>query len=281
MEKCEILDRPFVIDETPYCMWELEIEKRNESFINAINPEYFDFIADSFFDKFNNSDDKIIKTNASIALRMHYSLCLETMFSLIFATVQAPHCLSGWILKYNQRELLSLIQKISDGKKIYSGFHIDKYSWQKIIEIIFAYLNNNEISTFLLKHFSYILKKLAIEYLDKNFRDEYNSLKHGFRNKSGGFSITLGFEKIRGETDSPKDLINIGGSEYGSSFLLEKKLTKSVNFRVIPKSFNWNPENLYSKSKLVTLIIYNTKTFLLLKNNLKSDGIQYKYWFYR
>jgi hypothetical protein len=41
----EIQKARFAIDETPYCLWDLDIRQRNLDFINKIDPHYFEHIA--------------------------------------------------------------------------------------------------------------------------------------------------------------------------------------------------------------------------------------------
>ena len=108
----------FVVNETPYCFWDLDVHGKNLEFINKIDPKYFDHIADLHSESLDGDQKKY----AAAALRIAYSHGLETLFALLCAVVQAPDCVIGWFLKYRNTELFDLVKKISEGRIIYSNF---------------------------------------------------------------------------------------------------------------------------------------------------------------
>lgn len=86
---------PFVVDETPYCLWECNLARLNLTFLESIDPYYFQHVVETFAPMLEGE----AKHYAAVALRSGYSHGLETLFALLCAFVQAPQCPAGWIIK--------------------------------------------------------------------------------------------------------------------------------------------------------------------------------------
>jgi len=67
------------------------------------------------------------KIDAAIALRMAYSQGLETLFAFLGAAVQAPDCVVGYLLRYENRDLNSLIDKIRHNSRRAAGRSTDRF----------------------------------------------------------------------------------------------------------------------------------------------------------
>src|ERR1700689_1180719 len=93
---------PFVVYKTPYCVWEWDLSDRNRRFLERLDPDYFRFVADTNFAMIDSSDDH---HRAAIAIRTGYLHGLETLFSLLGAVLQAPHCVPAWLQRYQTAEL--------------------------------------------------------------------------------------------------------------------------------------------------------------------------------
>ena len=98
----------FVVDETPYCLWDADIRQRNLDFLDSIDPGY-----SNIADLHGQSLDGQEKQYAAAALRVAYSQGLETLFALLCAAIQAPDCVEGWLTKYQNSELESVVKKIN------------------------------------------------------------------------------------------------------------------------------------------------------------------------
>ncbi len=68
----------FVVNQEPYCIWEIDVQERNKEFLNGIDTDFFDYIVELHL----NADDE---KRASIALRSTLHHAMETMFSLLGA----------------------------------------------------------------------------------------------------------------------------------------------------------------------------------------------------
>jgi len=77
----------FVVDEKPYCAWEISLIKSNQGFIRKIEPNYFKYLANVNFNIFNNDKDELNHQFAALSLRIAYSQALETFFALLFSSL--------------------------------------------------------------------------------------------------------------------------------------------------------------------------------------------------
>ncbi len=84
----------FVVDELPFCVWEWDLRDRNLEFINDFDPAYFKYLANVHRQSFETEEHK---QHAGLSLRTSYVHGLETFFAILFATIQAPDCVIGWL----------------------------------------------------------------------------------------------------------------------------------------------------------------------------------------
>lgn len=265
----------FAIDETPLCLWDLDIGKHNMDFINSIDPGYFEHIANIHSQLLDGEE----KQYAANALRLAYSQGLESLFALLCATLQAPNCVVGWLLKYRNNELDSVVKKISERRPIYSKFQVNHMSWDTVATIILSHLSasDSEKDKRIVKSFGRLWTRFASDFLNDNRSNEYNSMKHGTRAKMGGFSLALGLEDTPGVPAPPERMRTVGYSEFGSSFFVAERLHDSRNFRVRQQALNWNPENIIYGLRFVALSISNVVSFLKIANGIKENDVQFTY----
>lgn len=64
----------FVVDETPYCLWDWELDKRNLDFLDQIDHEYFKYIVEAHFPNIGGDNSQ----RAAIVLKTTYHQALET-----------------------------------------------------------------------------------------------------------------------------------------------------------------------------------------------------------
>ena len=117
--------------------------------------------------------------------------------------------------------------------------------------------------------FASFWKRLANEYVDKNHIDEYNSIKHGFRIRSGGFTLAVGLEHEYGVSPPPEEMQLVGKSEFGTTFFRiesigDGKRNRSLRSRRI--SLNWNVEKVILLLQLVSMSITNITSALKIAN---------------
>lgn len=270
----EIQYARFAVNETPYCLWDLDLDARNLDFINSIDPRYFEHIA-NLQAQFLESDEK---QYAATALRIAYSHGLETLFALLCATVQAPDCIVGWLVKYKNSDLYEVVKKISGRRPIYLRVNVTP-TWDAIAEMIFSYVQTGDVKkdSRIRNSFARLWARFANDYVNVNHRFEYNSLKHGLRVRMGGSYFALGVEDTPGVPAPPERMRTVGQSDFGSSFYIADKLLDGRNFSIRRHSVNWNPQNLISGLRLISFSIANVLSFLKIYYGVPADEGQFSW----
>ncbi len=242
---------PFVVNEKAYCVCEWDLPERNLRFLASIDPDYFRYLAEVHGHGMDNEDKKVLQ-HASVALRTAYSQGLETLFAFIFATVQAPQCVAGWLLKYKVSDITDLLEKIKDRKPIKSLLEPERLTWEYIASVIFS-STDKDLAEKLTKMYSELWQSLASDYLREDFDTEYNNIKHGFRVSPGGFSFAMGTQEELGVP--AKEMVVIGESKYGSTFFVPKKIGSSnTHFRIKYMSRNWEVGRFIVGLHLISLM---------------------------
>ncbi len=263
-----------VVDEEPYCVWEVDMKERNEEFLNSIDVDYFDYVLQQHI----KSDDK---KRASVALQLSYHHAMETFFSYIGAYVQAPDCSYAWIDKCKNVQLRSLVRKISKHDlDIFTKLNVKSVSWRNISELVFQYYNpGTEKQKETIELYSKLWTRLADEFLDDHHITEYNNMKHGFRVRSGGFGLRVGLEHEYGVAPPEEEMKTIGHSEYGVSFFKLEKIGGDVGNRSLRSrrySINWKVEKTVMLLQLITNSINNVVGALRIANGAKVDTVKFK-----
>lgn len=263
----------FFVNDVPFCIWEVDLRHRNLEFLDGINTQFFDYLISVH----TQADDK---KSASIALRTCLHHAIETLFSLIGGFLQAPDCIYAWIAKCSNTSLRDLVKKINESpKKCFNKIKLNSVSWEHIAEAVFrCYVPNSEKNKQTAALFGQFWRKLANEFLDQNHIDEYNSIKHGFRIRSGGFALAIGLEHEVGVAPPPEEMKLLANSEFGSSFykiepIGNGKDNRSVRSRAI--SLNWTLEKVTLMTQLVSMSIKNVTSAIKILNGTKAGDCQF------
>lgn len=271
----------FIVNDRPYCVWDWELQKTNIEFIRGIDYRYFAYVAAANEEHLGGDD----KHRAAIALRTAYHHGIETLLTLLGATLQAHACVFGWILRCHTEDLQEVVQQISKGNATLFNRHgLDQVSWRSVADVIFRHLNAGpELKSNLAKRFGDFWALAASDFLSVDNCNEYNSLKHGFRNKSGGFHLSVGQEASPGVAAPQEGMTMLGGSEFGSSFLVPYGVDDRPSprrehvFIVRRQSLNWSPESLVNRLVLLALSIENVVAALRVLNGDSATGVQFRY----
>lgn len=264
---------PFVVDDKPYCLWDANVAELNLKIIESMNPQYFSVIGKTLLPFLETENKQYV----AFCLRTYYSHALETLFALICASIQAPDCVVGWLLKYTNNDLRSLVKKIQNGDTILSRFENESsMNWGKISELIYTSMQTDteEEKASAVTSFAELWRHFAHDFLE--FEQEYNNIKHGLRIRMGGFSIAIGTQKHLGEIVPPERMRWMEKSEFGSSFFVVEDVpqSKKSNFAIHQKSRNWNPENFINALRLISASLENILYFLELANSSSSPKFQ-------
>ena len=263
----------FATDETPWCAWEWDLEKQNLDFIESVDPHYFAYLARSYA----NSPDEEQENRAALALRAAYSHGLETFFAFLFAAIQAPDCVIGWVHKYGIDNLKSLLEKVNHRQQINTKLEISSISWKEIANSLLLFsLDDKDKEKKIKQKFAVLWQRFADDFLEPTFRPEYNSIKHGFRAKSGGFRVAMGREDKLG-VPAPAERIQLfGKSEFGSTFFTVELLDKDKrNFRLLKHSRGWQLERFYVGLHLISDSLQNILSFLKIANGIDPSKVEF------
>jgi hypothetical protein len=263
----------FAINETPYCLWDIDIRQRNLDFINSIDPRYFEHIASLHGSSLEGDE----KQYAAAALRIAYSHGLESLFALLCASVQAPDCIIGWLLNYQNKELYEVVRKISGWEKIYTKLRNKRVTWDVIADLIFTYMKtgDDEKDNRIRKNFARLWGRFASDFLNVNHSYEYNSIKHGLRARMGGFYLAMGDEDVPGVPAPPERMQTVVNSEFGSSFFIPERLHDSRNFTIKHQALNWDPQNIIYALLLISMSITNVIGFLKIHYGAPAGEVRF------
>jgi len=195
--------------------------------------------------------------------------------------LQAPKCSYAWISKCSTGELRKLVNRInSSDSTIISTLHIGKISWKSISDIVFKYyLPDTARQTKTKELFANLWQGLANEYLDPTNINEYNSIKHGLRIKSGGFRLQVGVEHQPRVPCPANKMQTVGYCEYGSSFFsLEKignNLKSNQSFCSRKISVNWKIEKVALLLQFIAMSINNIASILKIINGVEINTVKF------
>lgn len=105
----DLQGRCFTVGDKPFCAW---FQKgTTKAFLRGIDTKYFFYLAEIHSQNLDGEN----KEKAIIALRTAYHQGLETFFMLLFATLQAPNSIVGWLLKCKTQQVHKFVKDISNG----------------------------------------------------------------------------------------------------------------------------------------------------------------------
>jgi len=119
---------------------------------------------------------------------------------------------------------------------------------------------------------------LASEFVNPAHIDEYNSIKHGFRVRSGGFTLAVGKEHEYGVSPPQEEMKVVGHSEYGTTILkLEPITNKKGNrsYRSRRHSLNWRIEKTVLLLQLTSMSITNITSALKIANGVEAGTCKF------
>lgn len=256
---------PFKVYNRPYCLWGVDLQRRNLEAIKNIDSEYFSFLADLYYDQLESEH----KQKAALAIRSAYGQALEMLFSLICSVLQAPECFYAWMLKYRPSDVTKMIADINDynfQRYLSPVYNIKILSWNDFAMAVHFGQCRKEWEKIAVEYGKF-WQRLSYEFIDEKFRNEYNSIKHGCRVLSGGFSLKVGTENSPSKIFPEEKIKVLGSSEFGNTFFTAEEITGisikgDPNFKVRKLSVNWNAKSIAHSLKLISWSIHNTKMFL-------------------
>lgn len=263
----------FAVGDEPYCLWEIDVSERTRDFLAGLDSEFFSYVLQAHME---TEDEK----RASVAIRVALHHGTETLFSLLGAFVQAPDCPYAWIAQCRTEELRKVVSRISDGDdSLITKWGKPILSWA---DVSAAVLQSCQPGTEKHKHnisgFGMAWAALADEVQDEVVNHEYNAIKHGFRTRSGGFTLAVGLEETTG-VPAPESAINVlGGSQFGSMFYKIEKLKGhgGRHLRSRRTSVNWSLERDILLLQLIQISINNVISALKVANGVPASECRFQ-----
>ena len=263
----------YKIDEKPYSCWEMDVRKRNIEFLDNIDPEYFMFQSNLYEKELEGEN----KHKAALAIRNIYHHAVETLFTLVGATIQAPFCVYAWMYQAQTGDIRNVIRKIrKSDPTLFNNIGLNKLNWETLSNKLFFVDNkeslNIENQIKLAKQFADVWYNLSGQFLEDYPIKEHNAIKHGFRTAYGGHGLYIAPTKAKGQ----KKWLSLGASEFGSSFYVIKSLNIKPNYQSIKYFLNWSPILLLDVIKLVSISINNFANYLKMYNGSDPSKLPYK-----
>lgn len=266
----------FAVNETPYCIWEHDLKERSLEFLESIDCEYFDYLADVNYNQIDGEN----KQRAAISLRSGFYHGLETLFILISALIQAPEAAFAYCQKSYPKDIKEIINKLNKRSEILNKYGRRNFTWNELSEGIHIFSNTDKTKAKeIASCFAELWKSFASEYLDEKNDREYNNIKHGFRARSGGFGISIRKEIKSGVPDPNEKPMSLGYSEFGSSFFISEHFhsKSNPNFRARRQALNWTPEALAYSLNLISMSVNNVVSYLKLVNGVKPEEVIFRW----
>lgn len=259
----------FAVNDEPYCLWEVDLERRVRSFLDGIDVDFFKYTLQTHLE---NEDEK----RALIAIRLSLHHATETMFSLLGSFIQAPDCPYAWMAKCSNGDLRKFTERVNrSDPKLISKLNIPLVSWHSVGTVVFAtYKPGTERQSNTIECFANLWAALTGELNNQTYIDEYNSLKHGFRVRPGGFSLVAGVEHEYGIPPPAAEMKTIGKSDFGATFLKIESLSSvkgTCHIRSRQTSVNWSLERIILLHQLVHMSINNVVSALKIVNQYKPS----------
>lgn len=251
----------FYVGRRPLALWDPALGEKNLQFLRGIDSSYYSHIS-RVHEPLLSGESKL---QAAAALRIAYSQGIETLMALACAAMQAPDCVVGWMMLYQNQELRHLVQSVSRGK-VTDPIHpsYSPGSWGAFVHHMFGGAQcDDEFRAGLETKFGRVFARFASDFLDEKQQQEYNSLKHGGRPLLGGFHMSVGVQPEARVLAPPEAMVSLGGSDFGSTFFTSERVGESkLHLRLNEVSINWVPENFVEGLILLSMSITNVVSFL-------------------
>ncbi len=265
---------PIVVHDRPFCVWDHDIAARNAEFLESIDSLHFSYLADTH----GPSLECDHRQRAAIELRKAYSHGLETLFAFIGALLQAPGAMYAWILQYRERDLQAVVAAIQNSASLRNRYGLALLSWDAVSRVVIP-LSDREGAPEVIAAFAKLWQRFATDYLMESFHREYNGIKHGFRCKAGGFSLSIMSAEPGNDTEHPSKGMSFTGSEFGTTIFVTERLSQAEpqHIRVKTECQNWMPQNYISALHLISTSIQNILTIARIRNGADPSNLEFVY----
>lgn len=260
----------FCVVERPCCIWAppSTLAELNLLTVDGIHPEFFTVRAANLIGELETKNAPW----AAMTLRTDYSHACESVLALLFATLQAPHCVFGWLDLYRNEDLDEMCRRIVSGRTYPHMLIRQPTSWMEVANHVLGNapetLRHESGSTTtrgeLCRGAAAAIEFIAQDFLDPSQRAEYNAFKHGFRIQPTAMSVEV--HPKEGAAAIPIMVAESG--RFGTQLFRSVKIDK-VNFGVASSFVAWNPLQMVGRLQLAAFWMQLLKSHLTIE---LSDG---------
>jgi hypothetical protein len=267
----EVIVAKFACDEAPFAVYSARLREQNIECLNGIDPNYYRHVARINAAALQGDE----RQYAAVQLRIAYSQALETLFALLACAVQAPDCPVGWLLCYKQEHLKGVISKIHAGQPVRTIVSTKPVTWEVLARGIIRPALEEEQQSAIHEAFARLWRRLADDFLDAQFSEEYSSIKHGSRVRMGGFYFALGPEEVPGVSPDPEQMVTLTNSDFGLQFFSAEQMVQGDkrNLRLASKHRNWDPMKFVEALDAIATSISNVLVFLRERNGVPHSEL--------
>jgi hypothetical protein len=228
--------------------------------IEGIEPNFFIARSRHLFDELEQSERNWI----GMSIRADYGHAVESMLALLFASIQAPLCIMGWLDLYRVEDIEELCKSIRNGVPFAHMLLARPKSLRDVVEHVLGRLppvveGADGIKTtrgLIVEGSLAALHHMIDDFLDVDGRAEYNAYKHGFR---------LRPSQMAGEiSPSGHASLTFDSGKFGSEIYGLTKVDK-FNYAVHSSFVAWDPKKLAARTQLAAMWM------MMLKESLRVE----------
>lgn len=266
----------FSVLDDPHVVVDHDLARRNRRFLAGIDPGYFAYVLSVHDAQLRGSEQQ----RAAIALRTAYHHGVETLFTLLGAYIQAPMAVAAWIPRSSTGDLREIARRLQYGATLVSPTGPVQLMFGDLSASVHesAWDSDPDRAT-TVAEFGKLWSRFAADLLDTHQQDEYNSIKHGFRVRAGGFTLRVGEQEQYGVPAPAEAMRTIGSSVFGTSFFVlesrdgSRARRSALESRIRHLSLNWLTERLTLGLPLLGMSINNVVSKLRLMSGEQADGL--------
>jgi hypothetical protein len=232
------------VGDKPFRIWTGGASFRDEDFIRGFDHNYHLNWAKSLESALDTDNSKV----ASLAIRTIHGLATEALFALIFSVLQAPENPAAWFLLYRLEDLENLISKVNSGEEFESRVDLGIITWRELGRVLMPF-DESDVpgAEAAVARFVEVWERLAQDFLNPQAKEEFRSLKHGFRLQPASPVLLIGGRHIQ-------------AAEHGSWFPMPNKYQREVILNVGFRS--WSAKSLLAEIEVISASFFNLLSLL-------------------
>lgn len=221
------------VNQRPYRIWSGASPFRTEDFLHRLDPLHHVHLGRLL----ERGLDGEAPDPATLGIRTVHGLATEAFFALLFALLQAPDAPAAWFLLYKPGDIEDLTRRFEAGERLPSRIDLEINSWQSLAQVLTPIDDEEAV-----QRIGTFWARLAADHRNDQTKQEFNSLKHGFRARAGSPYLAIGGHLL-------------SGAEHGSSFPVINRRKSGVVLNLGSRS--WSARCLLAELELISASMIN------------------------